>query len=95
MFGIRPSLTEIRGKAALFHSFFFFRTLSVNGVCRTLSRIDRAFINLPMAEARDFHCYSHVLENLGERPFLVTMQLYASSLKNRLFAATRVNVFQV
>ena len=34
---------------------------------RTLSRIDGAFINLPMAEARDFHCYSHVLENLGER----------------------------
>ena len=25
------------------------------------------FINLPMAEARDFHCYSHVFENLGKR----------------------------
>ena len=35
-------------------------TPSVNGVLRTLSRIDRAFINLPIAEARDFHCYSHV-----------------------------------
>ena len=25
------------------------------------------FINMPMAEARDFHCYSHVFENLGKR----------------------------
>ena len=24
-------------------------------------------INLPMAEARDFHCYFHVFENLGKR----------------------------
>ena len=30
------------------------------GIIRTLSRIDRIFVNLPMAEARDFHCYSHV-----------------------------------
>ena len=29
------------------------------GVIRTLSRIDRFCINLPI-EARDFHCYSHV-----------------------------------
>ena len=34
------------------------------GVVRTLSRIDRMLINLPMAEARDFHCCSHVVENL-------------------------------
>ena len=33
----------------------------------TLSRIDRAFINIPKAEARDFHCYSHVSDKLGER----------------------------
>ena len=33
---------------------------------RTLSRIDRFLINLPMAEARDFHCSSHVVENLGK-----------------------------
>ena len=37
------------------------------GIIRTLSRIDRIFINLPMAEARDFHCYCHVFENLGNR----------------------------
>ena len=34
------------------------------GVIRTLSRTDRIFINLHMAEARDFHYYSHVFENL-------------------------------
>ena len=34
---------------------------------RTLSRIDRIFLNLPMAGARDFHCYSHVFENLENR----------------------------
>ena len=40
---------------------------TADGTARTLSRIDSAFINLRMAEARDFHCSSHVLENLGER----------------------------
>ena len=30
-------------------------------------RIDRIFINLPLAEARDFHGYSHVFENLVNR----------------------------
>ena len=66
------------GKAGLFHSLFprvleiaqpdyRRRDSSVNGVKRTLSRIDSAFINIPMAEARDFHCYSHVFENLGKR----------------------------
>ena len=59
------------GNAALFHSFFprvleiaqpdyTGRDSSVNELIRTLSRIDGAFINLPMAEARDSHCYSHV-----------------------------------
>ena len=67
------------GKTAMFHSFFhmFLRLLNLIdytgrdstalGIIRTLSRIDRIFINLPMAEARDFHCYSHVFENLGNR----------------------------
>ena len=49
------------GKAAFFHSFSSrSRNCSANGVIRTLSRIHRAFINIPWAEARDFHCYSHV-----------------------------------
>ena len=62
------------GKAALFHALFphIFeivqpdysrRDSSVIGIIRTLSRIDR----MPMAEARDFQCYSHVFENLGIR----------------------------
>ena len=66
------------GKSALFHSFFprvleiaqpdfTRRDATADGTFRTLSRIDRAFINLRMAEARDFHCYSPVLENLGKR----------------------------
>ena len=29
--------------------------------------IDRAFVYFPMAEACDFHCYSYVSDNLGER----------------------------
>ena len=66
------------GKAALFHSIFPHvveiaqpdytgRASSVIGIIRTLSRINRIFINLPMAEVRDFHCYSHVFENLVNR----------------------------
>ena len=39
---------------------------AADGTLRTLSRID-IFIHVPMAEARDFHCYSHVTDNLGER----------------------------
>ena len=66
------------GKTAVFHSFFPHvleigqpdytrRDSTVLGINRTLSRIDRIFINLPMAESRDFHCYSHVFEILGNR----------------------------
>ena len=29
--------------------------------------IDRIFLNLLLAEARDFHCFSHVFENLEKR----------------------------
>ena len=65
------------GKAALFHSLFphvleiaqpdYTWDSSVIGIIRTLSRIARILINVPMAEARDFHCYSHVFENLVKR----------------------------
>ena len=65
-------------KTAVFHSFFPHvlevaqsdytrRDTTALGVTSTLSRIDRIFINLHMAEARDFHCSSHVVENLGKR----------------------------
>ena len=39
------------------------KDVTVNGVPRTLSRINRIFVNLPVAEARDFHFHSHVFEN--------------------------------
>ena len=78
MFGIRLSLTVTRERlpssTPLFPHVleiaqpdFTRRDSAADGTTRTLSRIDRAFINLPMAEARDFQCYSHVFENLGER----------------------------
>ena len=62
----------------MFHSFFPLvleiaqpdytrRDSTALGIIRTLSRIDRIFINLPLPEARDFHCYSHVFENLVNR----------------------------
>ena len=74
-----PTFTDgDAGKTAMFHPFFppvleiaqpdyTRRDSTALGIIRTLSRIDRIFINLPMAEARDFHCYSHVFENLGKR----------------------------
>ena len=66
------------GKTAVFHSFFphvlevaqsdyIRRGSTALGDIRTLSRIDRIFINLPMAEARDFHCSFYVDENLGKK----------------------------
>ena len=66
------------GRTALFRTFFSYaletaqpnftrRDAAADGTIRTLSRIDRAFINVPMAEARDFRCHSHVTDNFGER----------------------------
>ena len=65
-------------KTALFRSFFphaleiaqpnFTRKdTAADGTLRTLSRIDRAIINPSMADARAFHCYSRVSDNLVER----------------------------
>ena len=95
------------GKAAFFHSLFPGvleiaqpdfprRDSSVNGVFRTLTRIDRAFINLSMAEARDFHCYSHVFVNLGKRTR--PSDHAAARVVNqttRLVGDTRANAFRV
>ena len=68
------------GKTAVFHSFFpyvleiaqsdYTRDSSAVGNIRTLSRIDRFFFlfqNLLLAEARDFHGSSHVVENFGKK----------------------------
>ena len=76
-FGIRLSRMAMQERL-LFSCFFLARLwdctagLHKKGCysqwCNTyLSRIDRIFVNLPVAEARDFHCFSHVFENLGER----------------------------
>ena len=47
-----------------------------------------------MAEARDFHCYSHVFENLVNRkPFRVITQQYALSFRNQQIGDTRANAF--
>ena len=76
-YGTKPSLMVMRERLPFL--IFFFSVLEIAhtdytrrdstglGIIRTLSRIDRIFTNLPMAEARDFHCYSHVFENLGNR----------------------------
>ena len=55
------------GKTGVFHSDYTRRDSTALGDVRTLSRIDRIFINLPIAEARDFHCSSHVAENHGKK----------------------------
>ena len=94
------------GKAALFHSFFphvleiaqpdcTMRDSSVIGIIRTLSRIDRIFINFPVAEARDFHCYSHVFENLGNQSIPGVTRWYVLSFESRLIKDNRANTFQV
>ena len=78
MFGTKTFTDGDPGKTVVFHSFFPYilevaqsdytrRDSSAFGVIRTLSRIDRIFINLPMAEARVFHCSSHVVENLWKK----------------------------
>ena len=65
------------GKNAVFHSFLSTRPwgcpiwLHEKGLhspwCHTHSYKDWSyFLNLPVAEARDFHCCSHVFENLGK-----------------------------
>ena len=66
------------GTVALFHSLFrqVFQIAQTDctrldsvadGTNCTKFKIDRAFISLAEAAARDFHCYAHVFENLGGR----------------------------
>ena len=68
---------------------------TADGTVRTLCRIDRAFISLPMAEARDFHCYYHVFENLGGKRSIPSDHAAVRVVKNRQFGATRANAFRV
>ena len=89
-------------KAALFRSFvphvleiaqpdFTRKDSAADGTLHTLSRIDKAFINVPLAEAGNFHC----LRTLVNGPFRVTTQPYASFFKNRQFGTTKTNAFRV
>ena len=62
MLGTNPSLRVTRERLQYsILSFLMYLRLPL-----VLSRIDRIFINLHMAEARDSHCSSHVVENLGK-----------------------------
>ena len=45
------------------------RAVSVDGMIRTLSVIDRAF-NIPSAEARDFRCRAQPVDDLGNQSLL-------------------------
>ena len=77
MLPTKPSQKAIQGRRLSFEPScptpwkkalpnFTRKDAAADGTLRTLSRIDRAFINVPMAEAHDFRCHSHVLDNLGE-----------------------------
>ena len=57
-----PSLTLLK----LLNPFSLVRTYGVT-VPSTLSRIDRVFVNLPMAKLRDFQCHSHTIGTVGDK----------------------------
>ena len=45
----------------------FTKKESQDGTLRILSRIERPFINISVAEGRDFRCHAHVTDDLGDR----------------------------
>ena len=58
--------------------------------------IELFFINMPMDEARGFHCCSHVFLGIwGSGPYRVTTLLYVWLFKDQLFGDIRANAFQV
>ena len=64
-------------------------------LCQGLSDF---FINLPMAEARDFHCYCHVFENLGNRTIPsdhAAVRLVIPKPKNREHQSKRIPSWMV
>ena len=92
------------GKTAVFHSFFpyvleiaqsnYTRDSSAVGNICTLSRIV-FFKNLPMAEARDFHCSSHVVEILGKKTLPSDHAAVRLVIQKATVDDTRTNVFPV
>ena len=92
-------------KTAMFHAFFHMSLRLLNLITRGGTPLPLGsyalyqgliafFINLTMAEARDFHCYSHVFENLGTGPFRVITQQSVLSLKGQQIGDNRANAFQ-
>ena len=90
------------GKTALFGSFFPHvleiaqpnltrKDAAADGNLRTLSRIDRAFITLHMAESRDFHCFSHVTDNLGERSRAIMLLSNSRAETDRALRQSQAN----
>ena len=78
MCGTKPSPTVTRERPPCFIPFFRMSSRLLNlttpggtpqplGSYARCQGFDRIFLNLPVAEARDFHCYSHVSENLGNQ----------------------------
>ena len=106
MFGIRPSLTEKRENCLL--PFLFFpstlgiaqpdftrRDSAADGkYARRPGLIERLSISLWLKHATSTGTPTS-WRTLEKRPYRVTMWLYASSFKNRLFGATRANAFRV
>ena len=105
MCGTEPSLTVTRERPPCFIPFFHMSSRLLNltalggtplfiGIIRTLSWIDRIFINLPMSEVRDFHYHSHVFENLGSRSIPSDHAAVRIVLRKRT-GDNRANAFQV
>ena len=70
--GTKPSPTATRERQPCFIPFFhtFLRLLTRGGTPQASGSYALyqgliASLNIPVAEARDFHCYSHIFENLG------------------------------
>ena len=94
------------GKNAVFHSFFPYvlevaqsdytrRDATALGVIRTLSRIDRIFINLSWLRHVISTARLMLWRTLGRKLFRVTMLQYASSSRNLLVEDTTTNVSPV
>ena len=77
-FGTKPSPSVTPERPPYFIPFFhmysrLLNLITLGGIRQPLGSyalcqgLIAFFMNLPMAEARDFHCYAHVFENLGNR----------------------------
>ena len=58
------------------------KDVSIDCILCTLSRIDRAFIDIPVAEARFFQCRAQTVDDLGVDPHRVTILRSVSRFTN-------------